>query len=449
MSDFNSENISSGFGGAENAEVISKSYSAEEHDESTRKIDGCFGIKNEELDSRIAEDSNNSDSANSYGTKEDAARRAESASIYNSQVKAKYMHSSDAGKNKKDKKAGKKAFIVIIAVIAFFAAISAFKGGSGNTKSSFDVKVFSNNEKVKNPFDIFNGKKTTPVFSAGSYDYDYIARLDIIGTIQEANETYNQQWLIDTVRELKADENNKGLLLFIDSPGGAVYQADELYLELLDYKREGKPIWAYMASTAASGGYYISCAADKIYANRNTMTGSIGVLMGPVLDLTGLMEKYGIKATTFKSGKNKNMLNYNQPVTDEQKEIMQAYIDECYEQFVGIVAESRKMPLAKAKEIADGRIYSAKQAHANGLIDSVCGYDDAVKEMQNFFYDEKLTKDEEISVEIMTYKEEDPFQNLFKFLGVDKPRQQASLPELQLLEQFNKIPAGPAYYMGF
>ncbi len=69
--------------------------------------------------------------------------------------------------------------------------------------------------------------------------------------------------------------------------------------------------------------------------------------------------------------------------------------------------------------------------------------------MQNFFYDEKLTKDEEISVEIMTYKEEDPFQNLFKFLGVDKPRQQASLPELQLLEQFNKIPAGPAYYMGF
>ncbi len=427
MSDFNNDNLTNRFDTAENAEIISKSYSNEE--------------KTEETETQNA-------SAASYAGKEDSARRAESASIYNSQVKAKSIPLENAGKAKKNGKKGKTVFAVFVAVLAVFALTSALKGGS-KEKASFDIKVFSNNEKVKNPFEIFGGKKTTPVFSAGSYDHDYIARLDIIGTIQEANETYNQQWLIDTVRELKADDNNKGLLLFIDSPGGAVYQADELYLELLDYKREGKPIWAYMASTAASGGYYISCAADKIYANRNTMTGSIGVLMGPVLDLTGLMEKYGIKATTFKSGKNKNMLNYNQPITDEQREIMQAYIDECYEQFVGIVAESRKMPLAKAKQIADGRIYSAKQAHDNGLIDSVCGYDDAVKEMQKFFYDENLCSSEKIDVEIMTYKEEDPFQNLFKFLGVDKPRQQASLPELQLLEQFNKIPAGPAYYMGF
>lgn len=124
---------------------------------------------------------------------------------------------------------------------------------------------------------------------------DYIAVLDIAGTISENDGyTYDQQYLLDSVEQIMEDQHNQGLILHIDSPGGAVYQIDELYLKLMDYKETtGRPVYAAIESYAASGGYYEACAADKIYANRNAITGSIGVIMGEFVDLSGLLDRLG------------------------------------------------------------------------------------------------------------------------------------------------------------
>ena len=216
----------------------------------------------------------------------------------------------------------------------------------------------------------------------------YIAELYITGTIQENNSEYNQEWLLKTISFLKNDEKNLGIILFIDSPGGTVYHADEAYIALLDYKSTGKKLYAYFGSMAASGGYYIGCAADKIYANRNSLLGSIGVISAQTIDATSLMEKIGIKSVTVHAGKNKNMLNYNEPATEEQLNIMQALADECYQQFTEIVSLSRKMDIDKVKELADGRIYSAKQGKENGLIDEIATLEEAELLIKTDFQEE-------------------------------------------------------------
>lgn len=215
----------------------------------------------------------------------------------------------------------------------------------------------------------------------------YIAALYIEGVISNANSTYNQEWILDTIARLKKDKRNRGIALFLDTPGGAVYETDEVYLALQDYKTTERPVYAYQAAMAASGGYYISCAANKIYANRNTLTGSIGIICGTSVDITGFMESIGIKTKTFHSGRNKTMLNYNEPLTNEQREIMQGISDECYEQFTDIVSSCRNIPLDKVKKIADGRIYTAKQALSNGLIDSIDSWENMLSAMENDFFE--------------------------------------------------------------
>ena len=228
--------------------------------------------------------------------------------------------------------------------------------------------------------DVFHTKPN--FFSKGKY----IATISIEGTIEEKNQTYDQEWLLSTIDELKNDSDNLGIMLKINSPGGAVYESDEAYLKLLDYKTSGKPIFAYFESVAASGGYYIACASDMIYANRNTLTGSIGVIYGQHLDLSKLLEKYGIKTTTITAGENKNMGSMTEPLTDSQKAILQSIADECYDQFTEIVAESRNMTIEDVKKIADGRVYTAKQAQEINLIDDISTYDEAYFDFLNYIY---------------------------------------------------------------
>lgn len=220
----------------------------------------------------------------------------------------------------------------------------------------------------------------------------YIATLYIEGTIQDKNETYNQEWLLETIKILKHDKANKGIAVFINSPGGSVYEADEVYLALQDYKTASKPIYVYQGPLAASGGYYISCAADKIYANRNTLTGSIGVISGNTFDMTEFLLNLGIKSSTIHAGKNKNMGNFNEPLSEEQKQILQTIADECYEQFTDIVAMRRNIPINDVKKLADGRIYTAKQALSNNLIDSIDSWENMLKDMKNNEFEGKDLK---------------------------------------------------------
>lgn len=237
----------------------------------------------------------------------------------------------------------------------------------------------------------FNGEKPNKHFNSNKKD-GYIATLYIEGTIQDKNETYNQEWLLKTIKDLKKDSLNKGIAIFINSPGGTVYEADEIYLALQDYKTKAKPIYVYQGQIAASGGYYISCAGNKIYANRNTLTGSIGVISASTFDMTDFLSNLGIKSSTIHSGKNKNMGNFNEPLSEEQKQILQSIADECYEQFTDIVAMRRNIPINDVKKLADGRIYTAKQALHNNLIDSIDSWENMLNDMKNDEFEGKDLK---------------------------------------------------------
>ena len=202
---------------------------------------------------------------------------------------------------------------------------------------------------------------------------NHIAVLDIMGTISENDGyTYDQQYLLDSIDTMMEDDSNKALLLHIDTPGGTVYETDELYLKIMEYKAyTNRPVYAAVENYAASGGYYVACAADAIYANRNATTGSIGVIMGEFLDLSELLDNIGVAVSYVATGPNKAMGNSYEPLTDEQRAIYQEICDESFDQFVGIIAEGRNMNEADVRVLADGRVYTAKQAVANGLIDGI------------------------------------------------------------------------------
>ncbi|WP_295795609.1 signal peptide peptidase SppA [uncultured Treponema sp.] len=329
----------------------------------------------------------------------------------------------------------KKGIAVFACTIILAVAISIFSTANSalnNTKST--ISAVSNSEaKIK---DKLLGKKENK-FPKN----EYIAKLFIKGVISEANDSYNQEWILSTIKDLQEDMNNRGIVLIINSPGGGVYQADEVFLALEKYKKETeRPVYAYFTSLAASGGYYVGCAADYIMANRNSLTGSIGVIAGQFTDLTGLMEKWGIKSTTIHAGRNKLMGNFNEPMTQEQREIMQSIADECYEQFTDIVAESRGLSKEEVYKLADGRIYTAAQAKEASLINSIGTLDELIETMQRkeFDFAEYETAD-------FSYKKEDSIYNLI--MGSAKEFKKASLgiPDavMEVLEPQIEF---PAYY---
>lgn len=210
---------------------------------------------------------------------------------------------------------------------------------------------------------------------------DHIGIINIVGEIEASDavsskDEYNHDMYMDYIEKMEKSKKNKGILLYVNSPGGAVYQSDELYVRLMQYKEKtNRPIWAFFADEACSGGYYIAMAADKIYANRNAWTGSIGVIVS-LINCKGLYDKLGIKEIDITSGKNKAMGSMGLELTGEQREILQSLVDEAYDQFVEIVVKGRNMSDSEVRALADGRIYSAKQAKENGLIDEVSDFEE-------------------------------------------------------------------------
>lgn len=215
---------------------------------------------------------------------------------------------------------------------------------------------------------------------------DYIALIDVQGTIYSEPETsmwgdavgYDHPSTMNYVDQLMYDDNNVGILLYMNTPGGEVTAADDLYLKLMQYKEyTGRKIYCYFADQSCSGGYYISMAADEIYANRNCWTGSIGVIVS-MTNMQGLYEKLGIEEINITSGANKAMGSSGEELTWEQYDILQGLVDEAYDQFVSIIVEGRNLSVKRVRELADGRIYSAKQALEADLIDGICTFDEYI-----------------------------------------------------------------------
>ncbi|MBM4118020.1 signal peptide peptidase SppA [bacterium] len=175
-------------------------------------------------------------------------------------------------------------------------------------------------------------------------------------------------------------ESIAGLLVDIDSPGGAVDPSDVIYQRLRRYSAEtGKPVIARMNGLAASGGYYVAMGASRILAHPTCLTGSIGVLIQS-WNAAGLFDKLGVELVTLTSGPNKDLLNPGKPMSKEHRAIIQGIVDDAYASFIAAVAEGRSLDSSRVRALADGRIYTARQAKALGLIDAV-GYEEELLDL--------------------------------------------------------------------
>lgn len=269
-------------------------------------------------------------------------------------------------------------FVAVITALVLFAA-TAFVGA----RSAADVNAARQSVVTGQVERISELLRPSAVIDLPNRPF--MARIDVVGTIGPASADslygsyggYDHALYMDLVDALMDDDNNKGILLYVDSPGGTVYESDEFYLKLMEYRETtGRPIYAYFASEACSGGYYVSMAANEIYANRNAWTGSIGVIIS-LLNYQGLSEKIGVTEVNVTSGKNKSMGSAWETLTDEQRAILQSLVDESYRQFVDIVSAGRNLDRETLLPIADGRIYSAQQALDLSLIDHIAGEEEA------------------------------------------------------------------------
>ncbi|MDM5211322.1 signal peptide peptidase SppA [Peribacillus sp. NJ4] len=249
-----------------------------------------------------------------------------------------------------------------------------------------------------------------------------IAVFDVEGTIQDTGEasllsstTYNHRAFMDKLKMAEENDDIKGIILRVNSPGGGVVESAEIHDKILDIKKVKKPVYVSMGSVAASGGYYISAPADKIYASPETMTGSLGVIMQGY-NYEKLAKKYGVEFETIKSGPHKDIMSPTREMTGDEREILQDMIDNSYDQFVKIIADGRGMTEKEVREIADGRIYDGRQAKENHLIDDFGHLDDVIAAMKT----DIGNKD----AQVIRYTDEAGFGSLFsmgaqKMLGND------------------------------
>lgn len=206
-----------------------------------------------------------------------------------------------------------------------------------------------------------------------------IAVLYAVGEINDVSQDgINYHNLVPVITELADDDNVKGMVLRVNSPGGSAFGSDQIG-EALDYfQSKGKPLAVSMGAYAASGGYWISAGADKIFANPLTITGSIGIF-GLIPNVKGLADKLGVNPQTVSTNPNAQFPSLTESMTDEMKGVMQQYVNRGYEDFVGRVAKGRKMTVPAVKRIAEGRVWDAVSAKRIGLVDSIGSLNDAIE----------------------------------------------------------------------
>jgi len=218
-----------------------------------------------------------------------------------------------------------------------------------------------------------------PAPAAGIGVGDAVAVIPLDGTITSAPQDYFITQGITPARVADllaqaADPAIKAVVVRINSPGGSVVASDEIYHALQKFD---KPIVVWMGEMAASGGYYIACGSDYVFAHPDTLTGSIGVI-SQFLNAEELMDKVGVNAVVITSGPHKDIGSLFREMTEEEQALWKGIIDETYEGFVELVAQARNLPQEKVRELADGSVYTGRQALKLGLVDDVGTLDDAI-----------------------------------------------------------------------
>jgi len=198
-----------------------------------------------------------------------------------------------------------------------------------------------------------------------------------IGIVEINGMILSSKKIIQDIKIFRDDDEIKAIILRIDSPGGGIGPSQEIYREIMKTKMDKKIITS-MGSVAASGGYYIASATDKIVANPGTLTGSIGVIM-EYANLMEIAKKIGISPVVIKSGEFKDMGSPLRDLKDSEKKIFQALVDELHLQFVNDAATARGIDVQTMATLADGRVYTGQKALKLKLIDRLGNLDDAVR----------------------------------------------------------------------
>ncbi|GHH97301.1 signal peptide peptidase SppA [Neobacillus kokaensis] len=266
------------------------------------------------------------------------------------------------------------AGLFFVSVVINFLSAFAFKGIETDISDFFAA--------AEQPF-------TEEVVDDGS-ELKKIVVLEVDGVIQDTGDSgsifqsagYNHQLFLKQLKYIKEDDAVKGVIVRVNSPGGGVVESAEIHSKLVELQENSKkPVYISMGSMAASGGYYISTAAKKIYASPETLTGSLGVIMEGI-NYKGLADKYGVDFVTIKSGKYKDIMSPTRKMTEEERKILQSMIDNSYQGFVKVISDGRKLSMEKVKQIADGRVYDGRQAKELNLIDGFGYIDDVINQMK-------------------------------------------------------------------
>ena len=188
----------------------------------------------------------------------------------------------------------------------------------------------------------------------------------------------DSQNIVRQLSNYRHNPNVRGIVLRIDSPGGAVAPAQEIYNEIMKLKADHKTVYASMGTVAASGGYYIACAANYVLANPGTLTGSIAAVMA-FSNIEELTDKIGVKPIIIKSGKYKDVGSPLRGMKPEERKLLQSVVDDVHQQFIQAVAKGRGLPVSEVNEIADGRIMTGQQALTLKLVDEMGGLEKTIE----------------------------------------------------------------------
>jgi len=207
----------------------------------------------------------------------------------------------------------------------------------------------------------------------GWFGGERVAIIRIEGVITDSRET------IEELRRFRDNPSIKAVVLRIDSPGGGVVPSQEIHTEVLKARKGGRlKVVASMGNLAASGGYYIAAATDKIVANPGTLTGSIGVIM-ELANVQGLLEKVGVQSVVIKSGRYKDLASPFRAMSKEDRVLLQRVLDDVHDQFIQAVAAGRALNVEEVRPLADGRIFTGRQARTAKLVDELGDLQDAIK----------------------------------------------------------------------
>ncbi|MBD3345066.1 MAG: signal peptide peptidase SppA [Chitinivibrionales bacterium] len=199
-----------------------------------------------------------------------------------------------------------------------------------------------------------------------------------IGLVRITDVIYSSDLYTRQLREFRNDNSIAGVIIRVNSPGGTVAPSQEIYSEIMRFRDFHKPVVVSMENIAASGGYYVACAAKTIFANPGTLTGSFGVYMR-FPHFYELSEKIGIDMTTIKAGKFKDLGNPYRKITPKEKDLLQNLLDDTHNQFIEDIAQARSLNHDSVRALADGRIFTGRQALRLGLVDTLGSHTDAAE----------------------------------------------------------------------